>query len=59
MGAGQYQGQQIKEHLKKGDQKASPLRKAVGVGLIALVLSLQFFVLVAVAAGSVELFFPI
>ncbi len=54
-----YQGQQIKEHLKKGDQKASPLWKAVGVGLIALVLSLQFFVLVAVIAGSVELFSPI
>ena len=54
-----YQAQQIKEHLKKGDQKASPLWKAVGVGLIALVLSLQFSVIVAVAAESVELFFPI
>ncbi len=54
-----YQGQQIKEHLKKGDQKASPLWKAVGVGLIALVLSLQFSFIVAVAAESVELFFPI
>jgi len=53
-----YQGQQIKEHLEKGNQKAS-LWEAVAVGLIALVLSLQFFVLVAVAAGSVELFFPI
>ena len=54
-----YQGQQIKEHLEKGDQKASPLWKAVGVGLIALVLSLQFSFIVAVAVESVELFFPI
>jgi hypothetical protein len=53
-----YQGQQIKEHLEKGNQKAS-LWKAVAVGLIALVLSLQFSEIVAVATGSVELFFPI
>ena len=54
-----YQGQPIKEHLDKGNQKASPLWKAVGVGLIALVLSLQFSCIVAVAAESVESFFPI
>jgi len=53
-----YQGQQIKEHLEKGDQKAS-LWKAVGVGLIGLVLSLQFSILVAVAAHAVGLVFPI
>ena len=53
-----YQRQHIKKHLEKGDQKAS-LWKAVAVGLIALVLSLQFSLIVAVAAESVELFFPI
>ena len=42
-----HQGQQITEHLEKGDQKA-PVWKAFAVGLIALLVSLQFTVLVEV-----------
>jgi len=40
-----YQGQQITEQFEKGDQKA-PVWKAFAAGLIALLLSLQFAVLV-------------